>query len=290
MFAYSRLAPLLVVLFTVGACSDGGSSRGTLTLAITDAPVDSAKSVVVEFAGVELNPADGPRINIDYDPPRKIDLLALTGGTTELLLDNTSLPAGDYTWIRLAVNAAPNVVDSTITLLDDSQHELRIPSSRGLQLNRGFSVPDGGNASFTIDFDLRKSVHNPIGSPEYILRPTLRLVDDNDAGALAGNVDASLIAADCSGAVYVFEGAGITPDDVDDTDPDPVNSAIVPIDGVYAYLVPFLAEGDYTIAFTCDADLDEPETDDSAVVTFVGTTSVSIVAGRTTSQDIVPGP
>jgi len=284
---------LLGIMVPLGGCNGGGGpGTGTLNLAITDAPVDSAKSVVVEFSGVELNPAGGERILIDYDPPRQIDLLALTGGTTELLLNNESLPAGKYTWVRLHVNAEPNTVDSFIVLLDDSQHDLRIPSQTGLQLNRGFSVPEGGTASFTIDFDLRKSVHNPVGSPEYILRPTLRLVDDNEAGALAGNVDASFITADCSGAVYVFSGA--TTDDVDGLDPDPVNTATVPIDGEYAYLVPFLPEGTYLVAFTCDADKDDPalDADDAASgdgpVVFVGATQVTITAGTTTNQDIAP--
>jgi len=44
-------------------------------------------------------------------------------------------------------------------------------------------------ASFTIDFDLRKSVHNPSNpADDYILRPTLQLVDGNTEGALSGIV------------------------------------------------------------------------------------------------------
>lgn len=47
------------------------------------------------------------------------------------------------------------------------------------------------------DFDLRKSVHNPAGlDDDYILRPTLRLVDDNTAGALTGTVASGVITAD----------------------------------------------------------------------------------------------
>jgi hypothetical protein len=288
-----------------GGGGDGGSSTGTLDLAITDAPVDAAKAVVVEFTGVQLQHAGGERIDYDFvdgsgDPePRQIDLLALTGGTTELLLDGVTLTAGDYSWIRLKVNAERGVIDSYIDLLDDTRHSLYVPSGSqsGLKLNRGFNVPEDGMASFTIDFDLRKSVHDPSNpADDYILRPTLRLVDGNTDGALTGTVASGIITADpidCSGvdyvgAVYVFN-VGDAVDDVDGTG-DPVTSAMVPNDGFYAYTVAFLPEGDYSIAFTCDADIDDNAKDADTDVTdgpvnFVGETVATITAGKTTMHD-----
>ena len=301
------LAMLLVACG--GGDGSGDSSTGTLNLAITDASVDAAKAVVVEFSGVELQHSGGERIDYDFvdgdgDPePRQIDLLALTGGTTELLLEDVTLTAGDYSWIRLKVNAQPGVLDSYIDLLDDSRHSLHVPSgaNSGLKLNRGFNIPDGGMASFTIDFDLRKSVHNPSGSKEdYILRPTLRLVDGNTDGALSGTIAGIENDLDCSGnaesigAVYVFDTAN-TVDDVDGTD-DPITSATVPDDGVYSYTVAFLPEGDYRIDFTCDADIDDNAKDadtdfTDGPVNFAGEAVVTITAGKTTVHDfLVPSP
>jgi len=301
---------VLALASLLAACGGGGSgsgssSTGTLNLGLTDASVDNTKALVVEFAGVQLQPAGGDRIDIDFvddktgvPVPRKIDLLALTGGTTELLLDGVTLNAGRYDWIRLKVNTERGVIDSYIDLLDDSRHSLYIPSGNqtGLKLNGGFNIPDGGLASFTIDFDLRKSVHNPSGlGDDYILRPTLRLVDDNKAGALTGTVASGIITADpdCSGteyvgAVYVFN-MGDSIDDVDGTG-DPVTSARVPNDGVYTYTVAFLPEGDYSIAFTCDADIDDPgkdaDTDSTdGPVDFIGETTVTVTAGKTTTHN-----
>ena len=292
-----------------GGGGSDGASTGTLNLAITDASVDAAKAVVVEFTGVELQHSDVERIDYDFvdgfgDPePRQIDLLALTGGTTELLLEDVTLTAGDYSWIRLKVNAERGVIDSYIDLLDDSRHSLYVPSgaNSGLKLNRGFNVPDGGMASFTIDFDLRKSVHDPSGNKDdYILRPTLRLVDGNTDGALSGTVTGIENDPDCSdnaesiGAVYVFDTTN-TVDDVDGTD-DPITSATVPNDGVYAYTVAFLPEDDYRIDFTCDADIDDnakdADTDPTdGPVDFTGETVVTITAGKTTLHDFqVPPP
>jgi len=67
------------------------------------------------------------------DPePRQIDLLALTGGTTELLLDGVTLTAGDYSWIRLKVNAdAMDFVGEalvTITAGKTTTQDFQIPA------------------------------------------------------------------------------------------------------------------------------------------------------------------
>lgn len=302
---YSRLIGCLVATGATAllvACGGGdGVSTGSLSLSLTDAPVDNADEVVVEFYGVELQPANGPRITFDFtsrcslDPAScQIDLLALTGGTSSLILDNETVPSGQYNWLRLMVNAQPNVRDSYI-VVGGQEFELRIPSGdeSGLKLNRGFVVPAGGIADFTIDFDLRKSVHDPVGSSDYILRPTLRIVDNVEVGTLSGSVDSSFFASGtCTGAVYVFfDGTPGAPDDEDGVGggPDPITSALVPDDGAYNYTVAFLSEGDYHIAFTCDAAADNPAVDDSiATVSFLSEATVPVTAGATTNYVFPP--
>lgn len=287
----------------LAACGGGGggTSTGRISLGLTDAPVDTADSLVVEFYGVELQPADGSPIRFDYSPrcaadpaSCQIDLLALTGGASEPILDGEVIPAGHYNWLRLLVNARPHERDSYI-VVGGSEYELAIPSGAqsGLKLNRGFNVPAGGHADFTVDFDLRKSVHDPAGSSDYVLRPTLRIVDNATVGAIAGTVDASYFGGGlCSGAVYVFFAA--TPGAPDDEDgdgggPDPVTSARVPDDGVHQYKVAFLSPGDYRIAFTCDADADDPAVDDdSATVAFPSEAVVTVDANATSVHDFTP--
>ncbi|MBW3567908.1 MAG: DUF4382 domain-containing protein, partial [Proteobacteria bacterium] len=50
-----------------------------MSLGVTDAPVDSATRVVVEFTGVSAKRAGGQATVFDFDTPRQIDLLALQG-------------------------------------------------------------------------------------------------------------------------------------------------------------------------------------------------------------------
>jgi hypothetical protein len=299
---------LLGAVITAAGCggSGGGSAgSGTLSLQITDAAVDSAEHVFIQVSGLEIQAADGKRTTLHYcqDPadatktvlseaacitpvaPKQLDLLALSGGQAQTLLDHFTLAAGRYDWIRLMVDTA-GTRDSYIVVLGVA-HELNIPSGdqTGLKLNRGFSVPAGGSADFTIDFDLRKSVHLT-GTGEYMLRPTLRLADNVVAGAIAGTVDAALVPVGCTPAVYVFAGGGVTPDDIDGTPADPVTTAAVKLDsssGMYQYKAAFLEAGSYTIAYTCQAALDDPAVNDA--LAFSGTTTVSVAAGTTTTHD-----
>jgi hypothetical protein len=284
---------LAAALLALAGCSNEDPTTGRLSLFVTDAPVDDATAVVVEFTGVEVKPAGGEALAFDFDAPRSIDLLALSGTDSEGLLEGVEVPAGRYEWVRLAVNAATGVEDSWIDLEDGSRHELEIPSGAqtGLKLHSGFNVPAGGAASFTVDFDLRKSVHPPMNEGgAYLLRPTLRIVDNAQVGAIAGTVAAALVTEGCEPAIYVFEGSGVTPDDVDGTAPEPVTTARVELDpgsGQYGYTAGFLSAGEYTVAFTCDADDDDPATDDT--LAFSGTQPAVVTAGQTTAVSFAAG-
>ncbi|MDH5734654.1 MAG: DUF4382 domain-containing protein, partial [Gammaproteobacteria bacterium] len=136
------------------------------------------------------------------------------------------------------------------------------------------------------DFDLRKSVLMPnMHSDAYKLKPTLRMVQNDHVGHISGNVGpATLSDTACIGsdyAVYVFAGDNVTPDDVDGVEPDPITTAL--LSNSNAYAVGFLDAGIYTLSFTCEANNDNNETND--VINFIGTTSVTVIAGATTQYN-----
>lgn len=283
------LAVASVLAALAGCAGDGGGpSEGTLRLSVADAPVDAAEGVVVQFSGVEIQPAGGERIAVDL-PPRPLDLLTLTGGESELLLPGLLLPAGRYDWVRLTVDAQEGLADSFI-VVDGVERELRIPSGAesGLKVNRGFVVPAGGAADFTVDFDLRKSVH--LSHQGYELRPTLRMVDNVLVGSVSGTVAPSLLAdPSCTGgyAVYVYgsPAAAVLPDDLGGAMLPPLTTARVEEGpaGVFTYRAAFLEAGDYTVAFTCQAAADDPATDDD--IALVGAALVAVTAHRDTVHD-----
>ncbi len=279
----------------------GGIQNGFLSLAITDAPIDDAAEVWVRFDGVELKPASTENVvTLTFNPPMEINLLALQGQNKVQMLTNATLPAGNYDWIKLKVTAKNDgLLDSYIKLDDNSVHELDIPSGSesGLKIIGGLEVIANTPKSMTIDFDLRKSIVMT-GVAQYTLRPVLRIVDDTAVGSIEGTIEVSALSdSDCpdadpstGNAVYLYSGLNISPDDIDDIDPEPVASVIPTLNkltGIFEYEFGFIPAGQYTAAFTCDADLDDPMTDDVIIfsrgvknITLANTNKVSVNAFR----------
>jgi hypothetical protein len=296
-----------LTMFGLAACGgvNGGpveNQDGRVRLSITDAPVDDATSVVVQFSGVAFKPVGAAAEVIRELTPatRQIDLLKYQQGRAALLLEGVTLPAGQYEWVRLMVDDQLGVRDSYIVRTTGEECELRVPSGAesGLKLNRGFTLPADGSVALTIDFDLRKSIHAPPGqrgaTPDctqgYLMRPTLRIVDDANVGAIAGSVDSALITADCLPKVYVFSGADVVPDDIEEQAPtpdiDPLLVANVELrDGAaaYGYRAAFIPPGPYTVAFTCSDD--DATADD--VLTFLPTKNVTVQANLIGSGDFL---
>jgi hypothetical protein len=274
----------VALLAACGGGSDGDKSQtGRLKLSMTDAPVDDVQEVWVKFSAVEFKPeGDAPVLN-PLSPAQSLNLLEFQDGRAAVLVNDAVLPAGRYEWIRLVVDNVPNVRDSYV-MANGAECELTVPSGAesGLKMNRGFTLPADGSVALTVDFDLRKSLHAPPGQKSmmetctqgYLLRPTLRLVQDSEVGAIAGTVDPLRFTnvAGCVPMVYVFsDGANTagttTPDDQDGVPSDPVVMAR-PDSTSGAYKATFLPQGNYTVAYTCNGDKDDPANEDSALVIF----------------------
>lgn len=284
-------AALCLLAAACGGGGDGGGDTGVVKLSITDMPLEQVRSVVIQFSGVAFKREGGdPEVVEDLVPtPQQIDLLQYQGGRAAVLLNGVELPAARYEWLRLIIDNEPNVRDSYVVLESGAECELIVPSGAesGLKLISGFTVPVDGSIALTVDFDLFKSIHVPPGqrgsgldcTQALLLRPTLRLVDDANVGAFAGSVDAALVDEACSPKVYVFEGLGVTPDDVEETsattpDVDPLVVAEVEVvNGAtrYDYQAAFIPAGDYTVAFTCGGD---DATDDEQLTFSAGQDAV----------------
>ena len=304
----NRLIAIGLALF-LGACDSGspGSEPGTggtgsFSLKLTDAPIDKANKVVVEFIGAELRGGDASAPLVFDFAPKTIDLLDLQGVSTATLIDNQPVPAGTYAELRLKVNVDEDgELESYIELTDGSQHELIIPSGAqsGLKIKRDIEILDGDARVFTVDFDVRRSivVAGRIGTPrvKFHLKPVLRLVENTQSGDITGQIDAVLLTAPtCSdndplsdNAVYVYAGADVVPDDIDNGDVnnvEPLTTSLVSDSG--RYVVGFLDAGDYTVAFTCNADDEDVDRDDD--LQFSGTRNVRVVERLVVTADLGP--
>ena len=277
---------VVFALLSISGCGGGGDggapAQGAISINMTDAPVDGATEVIVVFTGIELHRSNGESVNIDFSSNKSIDLLDLQDGVTSALTQDSAVPAGQYDWMRLKVLASKNSQgESYIKLLNGAQYPLWVPSGAesGFKLHRPFTVAQGSTTRLVVDFDLRKSVHAPPGQdPNYILRPTLRLLDQLQVGTITATVDLAALAVaqlgagtsaeSCEGGIYLFSGGTATPDDQDgdSTDgADPVVYEPLVYDGVNPTVtatIPFVEVGTYTLAATCDLDVDAADTND----------------------------
>ena len=265
---------LLVFGLQLGGCGGSGSSRdatGTLSVGLTDATVDMVEQVRLYLTGVTVKPEGGPpesySVNLtdcsavpgETDDCNPVDLLALQDGIVLTVLANQELPAGRYQWLRLEVDEERSYIVEQAGGIDDI--EVRIPSERGLQLSGGFVILAGESTELVMDWDAQQGLANPVGQSGYILKPSIRITDMSEYGAVAGSVSECVDTA----VVYVFEGNLIEEppaepaanlDDIDNNDPNPLVTASVAqkADGSYGYEVNFLPVGIYTVALTCDND------------------------------------
>ncbi|MBS0579529.1 MAG: DUF4382 domain-containing protein [Proteobacteria bacterium] len=289
-------ASAAATLFLAG-CGGGSSPSGmsSMKLSVGDAPVDAAEKVVVVFTGVELVPDNGTPVDITFDAPKSIDLLNDSGTASAQLFDQP-VPPGSYGQIRLLVLADGDPSHSYITLTDGTMHGLQVPSGAetGLKLVSGFTVPASGVVDYAVDFDLRKAITCPPGqSPACILKPALRLVDNTTVGNIQGTVDASLVVSGCTPGVYLYSGTVTTPEDMNSTAPatdtnQPLASKapVLAQSGGYYYQFTFLSPGSYSVAFTCQAAVDNPDQADSAVTFSPVKTGISVTAQQTATVDI----
>ena len=287
------------------ASGDLENSRGRINVSVTDAPVDFAAEVYVQFSGIEFSsstqtttlhfcedPSDPTQTLASTSPcakskPAAINLLAMNGGSSARLLNNYPLNAGHYDSVRLLIDVAGSN-DSYIVLnsrtLPLPKYELDLPSDAeaGLKLNNGFDIITNGHLDLIIDFDLRKSVRQE-GVGVYKLRPSLRMVNNGQAGFIYGSVfgdkDPALTDPSCTSAVYVYSGWGATTGDVGSSD-GPLTSAVINVnrldnnDYAYGYRAAFLVAGNYTVAYTCQAAIDNPGTADN--ISFLRTVNVTV--------------
>jgi len=282
-------AMLVVVLSTLSACGGGSDSdeveslpespeTSTFSLAVSDAPVDYASEVVVYFDQIELTGNGEAKVfdvRDENDEPKKIDLLTLGGDSFEQILGETEIPAGDYGQLRLTVT------DESYIVMDDGTFPLTVPGSE-LKLD-GFTAQPGVEEAYTVEFDLRRSLVDPQGQQSVFLKPRgVRLVSNDNVGTITGIVSEVLITApECSvkmdaaqgNAVYLYEGhnleMAVLGDDADsqgtDTEIRPVSVTDVIYDDAdrnHHFNIGFVPSGEYTMAFTCLALYDEPETDE----------------------------
>lgn len=292
----------LALIFTFTACNlDFLEPSGTMSLSLTDAPIDgdNVSGVYITITEIQYNRAadgngdDGSWVTMEeFNGPAEYNLLDLTGGESELL-GNLVLPAGQYNQIRFMLDIPEQSGQAGsdqsspgcyIKYTDGTTDPLFVPSGgqTGYKATGAFRVPENGTVEITADFDVRKAVVSAGASGKIILRPTIRLIVENEAGRIKGSVTDYTAGNDL--VVYAYEDgaydAGVEaadPADGESRFPGAVTSSKVSDDGSYGLW--FLAAGTYDVIV---AEYDDGDFLEAAELA----SDLPVEAGTPTTEDI----
>lgn len=196
--------------------SSESPSMGTLSLSISDAPIDDAVKVVLGFKDVVLVPIDaetgevtGEHILLDVrenEQLTQIDLMQFQGSDAASLIGNYSIESGLYAMCLYAVDG-PNFNDTStsyVEKVDGVVKGLVVPNKGSCfgfkpedteQGTLAFSDPDNaieivvGDNSYVVEFDLRTALADPNGQDHMLMnRNGVTLINASLAGHIHGEV------------------------------------------------------------------------------------------------------
>jgi len=287
----------VLIMALLFSCSFGADDSGTVKLSLTDAPIADAQSVegvFITITSIEYNLNGAWIVDPGFSGPRTFNLLDLTGGTVALL-STTEFSSGQVNQIRFLLDAQQDgetpdaspgsyiVIDSRGTadgVIDehDDVHELFVPSGdqSGFIAVGSFTIPKNGEVEITADFDVRKSVVKRGSLDEYILKPTIRLVVNNQASTIAGTFSAG---SETYQAFTVFAYADGSYDDSE----APVGTeadTFIPFEHAVSSTAASTTEGSYSIPFLAAGMYD-------LVIVGVGADGSYTVIDSMTYHDVV---
>lgn len=293
------VAGVLVVLVYIG-CGGGSSSSntGTLSLSLADAPLvdeENVTGVYITISAIEYHTEERgwetlDEFNTSVNP---INLLEWQGGKS-IWLGDFQLPAGKYTQMRFLLDAAeekerPKSNTGCFIEIDDVNHTLYVPSGSetGFKAVGNYVVPVNGDVNITADFNVRKSIVKSGNGSYYKLKPTIKLVANNEAGTIRGTL--GNLDSNSTYVVYAYEyiNGSSTWDSNETNDPDPSDgvderfgNAVTssPVGEYGAYTLAYLAAGTY--------DLIVAKYDGNGeYVTYYMESAVVVESGKTTVFD-----
>ena len=182
-------------LFLV-SCGGSGSGQGSLVTTLADSFTEDYKAVYVTIdrVDVHLGGYEGKDANwrAVAEPGGTYNLLDLVNGVRETL-GIATLYAGTYTQMRLIIGTEPDggyphanfVVDA-----NDDIYPLEVPSGfkTGVKVVGGFEILTDGITELILDFDAMRSVVQAGSSGNYLLKPTVSVLDTTAGAVASGSV------------------------------------------------------------------------------------------------------
>ena len=158
-------------------------TTGTLEMRVTDLPNPTITAIEIVAEQIQVHSASTGEWMTVVEGPVSFDLIALAG--IEEILGSSSLPAGEYTQVRLSI------ISTTITD-DGTENEAQVPGDT-LKVVRPFTIQVGETTIATLDFDAEKSVVVQ-GTGRYQLKPVIKLLVRKEGEPFQPEVEAAEVA------------------------------------------------------------------------------------------------
>ncbi len=311
---YLSLVLATSVLFISACGSDNDEpEKSSFSLGVSDAPIDEISDLFICFSSVELKPTgegevitftvgeDDAVIAPNSECPDSINTTGINvkdfiGADAESFISNATVAQGNYK-MRVIMSEGSFAVDKET----GDEIPVTVPSNE-LKLVNTLTFAQGGQASYTLEFDLKKSMVNATGQEGYKLKPTgIRLVNNTEVGTLSGTVSSTFLSdneisgcmsghaeGDIAASIYIYEGTDTPIVNMSDiSEPEgsnpPYATASAISDGAnnYAYEIGYImADKTYTVAITCSEDTSAAgdvvfiEPTKNALIQAEGTTTV----------------
>lgn len=200
---------------------DTNATTSRIQLQLVDAPDDNYDQVWVEIIDVKYNRNDDEEGWTSFDGYPKetgdmVDLTNLIAGSSHILTDQ-EIESGMLSQVRLVLGENNYLVlkGENDELSDDVP--LKTPSAQqsGLKLTLNTELVAGYSYTFTLDWDVQKSIVKAGTSGNYNLKPVIRVVAEANSGSIFGSVaDSEEVEAPMpiGGAqLFVYPNDGYTP-------------------------------------------------------------------------------
>ena len=273
-------------------CNNGNSGNGpaVINLGFSADTIDDVKQVVVEVDSITLVRSAGDDVTIETftidelgvvgADSFQVDLLDYPGLNQLLVTRDLEASAQSYSSVRLEILDG-DINRSYVMQSDDTLKRLNLAGS-ALTLP-GVTLSSGAG-TVTITFGLARALQFREGNDDYLLTEDgIRVQDNAISASLTGRVDSTLFdtEAPCDtkedpesgNRIYLYSAIDLDDDplgDVFTTDSsnDVPDGTVAPyavatlledgLTGAWQYALGFLPAGDYTLAFSCNADDDDP--------------------------------
>jgi len=191
---------------------DPNAAKGSLSVSITDAPIDQA-GVTGAFITVTEVKVDGKTFS-GFEGPKTFNLLELQNGNT-LNLGKQEVAANTYSTLTLVLDidkdASGTGPGCYVTKTGGAKEKLEFAGKNTASMDikpSDFTIPESGQTEIVVDFDLRKAISQKDGDFTFVteneLKTALRAENKGKTGTIKGKID-NFATLGSSAVVYVYK-------------------------------------------------------------------------------------